>query len=205
MSSLARRSLRTTAAAAGIAALSVGIAGHAFAAPEAPALPGADGLGAAPAPAVPNADASALEAMLGTAQSGNVSELPQVFTFEGPTVNTAGPMPEFAELGLPFAPAAPEADLLQAPQLPAAGPEAPELAAPELPAAPAAPAAPNTDALGGMLGEDNQVTGPNMDPTSADKTNNVGALSQMDTAKMMAGMAQKAMSGESASKGNSIG
>ena len=60
MSSLARRSLRTTAAAVGIAALGVGLAGHALAAPELPALPGTDGLPAAPelpaAPGLPGTD-----------------------------------------------------------------------------------------------------------------------------------------------------
>ena len=55
MSSLARRSIRTTAAAAGLAALGVGLAGHAFAVPGAalpgaPAVPGADALGAVPEP-----------------------------------------------------------------------------------------------------------------------------------------------------------
>ena len=86
MSSLARRTVRTTAAVAGIAALGAGLAGNAAAAPatgaEAPeaasalqGLPSSVPLAALPgAPAVPS-----------------LTDLPMLFVFEGPTVNTAGP------------------------------------------------------------------------------------------------------------------
>jgi hypothetical protein len=87
MSSLARRTLRTTAAAAGIAALGTGLAGNAVAAPTAgpqPApgpLSGAQGLTSA----VPLAGLPSAPAVPG------LSQLPMLFVFEGPTVNTAGP------------------------------------------------------------------------------------------------------------------
>ena len=86
MSSLARRTVRTTAAVAGIAALGAGLAGNAVAAPAAGAeapeaasalqgLPSSVPLAALPgAPAVPS-----------------LTDLPMLFVFEGPTVNTAGP------------------------------------------------------------------------------------------------------------------
>jgi len=87
MSSLARRTLRTTAAAAGIAALGAGLAGNAMAAPavdtDAPSpdtastVPG--GLSSLPLAALPSA-----------AAVPNVSDLPMLFVFQGPTVKTAG-------------------------------------------------------------------------------------------------------------------
>lgn len=88
MSSHARRSLRTTAAAAGIAAIGVGIAAPAMAAPE--TSPVGDGTAAealAPAAAGPAAG------LLGKipALPNNVADLPMLFTFQGPTFNTAGP------------------------------------------------------------------------------------------------------------------
>jgi hypothetical protein len=90
MSILARRTLRTTAAAAGMAALgAAGMAGTAAAAPAAPSLPAPVG-----APEV----SSALPALPGVtpmvqlpAAPTSVSELPMLFVFEGPTINTAAP------------------------------------------------------------------------------------------------------------------
>lgn len=88
MSSLARRTLRTTAAAAGIAALGAGIAGNAVAAPAESAAPTPDAtsaLAAVPAglpTALPLTDLPSAQAM---------PALPMLFTFEGPTVNTSGP------------------------------------------------------------------------------------------------------------------
>ena len=86
MSSLARRTLRTTAAA-GIAALGAGLAGNAVAAPAvdsdaatpdtASTVPG--GLSSSPLAALPSA-----------AAVPNVSDLPMLFVFQGPTVKTAG-------------------------------------------------------------------------------------------------------------------
>jgi hypothetical protein len=204
MSSLARRSLRTAAAAAGIAAIGVGFAGHAIAAPEVPALPGADALGALALP-----DAGALPDVFGgvpAAPSTDMANLPQVFTFEGPTVNTATPalpqadLPQAPEAGLPDAPAAPGVqEAPAAPGLPAA---------PAAPAAPALPQTPGTEALAGIVNVDggmDQVSGPEVDPQSAMENNRVGAMPSLDTAKMFAEMAQKAMAGGSVTEGNSIG
>ena len=84
MSSLARRTLRTTAAAAGITALGAGIAGNAIAAPgESPAVTpeAASALAALPT-ALPVTDLPSAQAM---------PALPMLFKFEGPTVNTSGP------------------------------------------------------------------------------------------------------------------
>lgn len=69
MSSLVRRSLGTTAAAAGIAAVSVGLAGPAFAAPEFPLAPDAEGT-----PSLPSTDGVSV---------------PGVINFEMPSINTA--------------------------------------------------------------------------------------------------------------------
>jgi hypothetical protein len=79
MSSLARRSLRTTAAAAGIAAIGVSFAGPVLAA-ELPALPGADALGAP--------DLAALPEMLGglpAAPAAGLAQLPDLFSFQMPS------------------------------------------------------------------------------------------------------------------------
>src|SRR5689334_24964650 len=87
MSSLARRTLRTTAAAAGMAALGVGLAGNALAAPAdtpqapEPALPVLPAL-----PALPTAN---LLAKLPGVTSGQ--PLPKLFVFQVPKINTAGP------------------------------------------------------------------------------------------------------------------
>jgi hypothetical protein len=83
MSSLARRSLRTTAAVAGIAAASVGLAGPATAAPAEPERPGTDG--AAPAPA----DSGSPNLAGDLPPAPEAAELPMLFTFEGPSVYTA--------------------------------------------------------------------------------------------------------------------
>jgi hypothetical protein len=86
MSSLARRTLRTTAAAAGIAALGTGLAGSAVAAPAGPQP--------APGPAsAPSGLTSAvpLAGLPSSPSEPGLSDLPMLFVFEGPTVNTAGP------------------------------------------------------------------------------------------------------------------
>jgi hypothetical protein len=101
MSSLARRTLRTTAAAAGLAALGVGLAGNAVAAPAtddartpgpAPLVPALPPL-ATPLAELPNAPA--------------VPPLPMLFVFHAPNVNTAGPsgtgVPGLDQLALPAA------------------------------------------------------------------------------------------------------
>lgn len=88
MSSLARRTLRTTAAAAGIAALGAGLAGTAMAAPaaesEAPApetAPASQGLQSV----VP------LAGLPGTSAVPDLAELPAAFAFQGPALRTAEP------------------------------------------------------------------------------------------------------------------
>jgi hypothetical protein len=93
MSSLARRTLRATAAVAGIAAAGVGIAAPAFAAPAAPERPSTDE--AAPAP-----DTRATPNLIGGAPKApdQLSDLPQLFTIQGTTVHTA-------DRGLPQLPA----------------------------------------------------------------------------------------------------
>ncbi|TWF77477.1 hypothetical protein FHX44_113387 [Pseudonocardia hierapolitana] len=82
MRSLARRTLRATAAVAGIAA-GVGLAGPAFAAPAAPERPSTDE--AAPAPdaqPAPNVGG-------GLPKTSSLPDLPQLFTIQGTGVYTA--------------------------------------------------------------------------------------------------------------------
>jgi hypothetical protein len=164
MTSFARRSIRTTAAAAGIAALGVGFAGHAFAAPALPELPLPDGLDAPSLPVAP--DTSALPNVLGELPNpssdlpaGDLADLPPVFTFEGPTVYTASDMAELPTDSLPGVPALsdlpgtgalsvpslPEAGLPELPELPEAG--VPSLATAGLPELGALPELPATDGL----------------------------------------------------------
>lgn len=85
--SIGMRTLRTTVTAAGIAALGVGFAGSAVAAPQAPE-PGPEPASTLPAPA------SSPAVLLPDAQQ--LPPLPMLFVFEGPkvntpTINTAGP------------------------------------------------------------------------------------------------------------------
>lgn len=94
MSSFARRTLRTTAAAAGMAALGVGLAGNALAAPdEADRTPAP-----APSPALPVMGAVPVNNPLASLPRvpQNLGQLPMLFVFQGPTVNTAGPSPDAA-------------------------------------------------------------------------------------------------------------
>lgn len=82
MSRLARHGLRTTAAAAGLAALGAGIAAPALAAPEGPVQPAS--------PVAPAPDTAAVEEMLaglGDVGGADAAELPELFTFEMPTIN----------------------------------------------------------------------------------------------------------------------
>lgn len=171
MSSLARLTLRTTAAAAGIAAIGAGLAAPALAAPELPAAPSSDGPGSLPA-----APAAGMLGSLPAAPSA--SHLPTLVSFEMPKVSTAGP------------------------ELPSAGrlPAAP--AAPALPSAGKTPSLPRTDGITNVEGA-NHVNTPASDV--APGNNDAGALASMDTAKTMAGMAQKATSGDSMLQGNSFG
>jgi hypothetical protein len=88
MSSLARRTLRTTAAAAGIAALGAGFAGNAVAAPAVDTD--------TPAPETASAlqgltSAAPLAGLSNPPSVSNLSDLPMLFVFQGPTVRTAEP------------------------------------------------------------------------------------------------------------------
>jgi hypothetical protein len=93
MSSIARRSIRTTAAAAGIAALGLGFAGPALAAPSVPELPALDTT-AAPAvdTAVPGTEAFTRAA--DTAQTG-MPALPDAFAFQSPSAGPAAVDPSY--------------------------------------------------------------------------------------------------------------
>jgi hypothetical protein len=93
MSNLARRTLRTTAAAAGMAALGVGLAGNALAASSVPEPEQATG----PEPALPALPGLSTENPLASLPGVPAGPaLPMLFVFQGPTVhsptiNTAGP------------------------------------------------------------------------------------------------------------------
>jgi hypothetical protein len=94
MSSLARRSLRATAAVAGIAAAGVGLAGPAFAAPADPEQPSSTDE-AAPAP-----EAGSTPKLVGDMpKTSELPDLPQLFTIQGTGVYTA-------DRGLPELPTA---------------------------------------------------------------------------------------------------
>jgi hypothetical protein len=84
MSSLARRTLRATAALAGITVAGVGLAGPGLAAPAAPERPNADGV--APAP-----DAGSAPNILGDMHqpTPETADLPQLFTVEDTGVHTS--------------------------------------------------------------------------------------------------------------------
>lgn len=93
MSSLARRTLRTTAAAAGIAALGAGLAGTAMAAPAAGSEAPAPETAAAPQglqSVVPLAD------LPGTSAVPGLAELPAAFAFQGPALRAAEPSAQAA-------------------------------------------------------------------------------------------------------------
>lgn len=194
MSSLARRSLRTTAATAGIAALGLGLAGHAFAAPaapELPALPGADSLGGPDLPATP------------ALPSEEGFFMPGVANIEMPNVNTAAP-----ELPAGDAFAVPTAPEFAAP----AAPAAPELpgndALPALPGAdslPTAPGAPSTDGLD--MEFDVDPTGDAMAASSADgfQQNSDSALAALDMAQEFMALAQGAAADGPSTQDNEIG
>ena len=84
MSSLARRSLRATAAVAGIAAVGLGIVIPAFAAPA----PGPDGGNTAPTPPDGASTPNVVDE-LPKAPVVDLADPPPLFTFEVPSVHTA--------------------------------------------------------------------------------------------------------------------
>ena len=146
MSSFARRTIKTTAAAAGIAALGVGFAGQAFAAdtPELPTLPDVDAFGA-----LTDADLPDVLGSLPEAPTADLAALPDAFSFDAASFVTDGvdasalsdvsavELPSVPDdAALPELPALSEAGLPGLPELPALPVDLPEL--PELPAAPSA-------------------------------------------------------------------
>ncbi|WP_214369320.1 hypothetical protein [Pseudonocardia sp. H11422] len=189
MSSIARRSLRTTATAAGIAAIGVGLAGNAFAAPAvptAPELPAAPGTDALATP-----DAASAQDMLADLQSAAPSAeaagLPELFSFEMPNVETQT-APESTGVhtaGLPELPSAPSA------------PSAPELSTDQVPSNPA------TDAFG-QFGSADAAGQLQEGATDFAGSNNVGPAPSADTATMFAELAQQAANGTQIS-GHSVG
>lgn len=98
MSSLARRSIRTTAAAAGIAALGIGIAGPALAAPSVADLPALDPTSA---PAVDTAVPGMADfTKVADTAPASMAELPGAFAFEAPSLDTAS-VPSVESLSIP--------------------------------------------------------------------------------------------------------
>ena len=100
MSSLARRSLRTTAAVAGIAAAGLGLAAPAVAAPAPQADPSTD----TGAPSAPEAGSS--PNVLGELPSSDGPQLPKLASIEGPDIYTAsdpGGLPSDEDMPLPTA------------------------------------------------------------------------------------------------------
>jgi hypothetical protein len=178
MSSLARRTVRTTAAAAGIAALGAGLAGNAVAAPsadvDAPAPGAASALQGLPS-VVPLTELPSAPAV------PNLADLPMLFVFQGPTVNTAGP----ASTPAPSATQLPSVD-----QVPGSD------QVPGLGAVPTPDAAVPTAALDGAVnGVALPVSGPAADQPEADPAPSTpaqgGALSALDSAGLFEGLAQE--------------
>jgi len=152
MSSLARRTLRTSATLAGIAALGAGFAGQAFAA-DLPALPAAPEL-PTELPAAPDVTALDAPALPAAPALPDGVDVPGIITFESPNVtmeNTSdAPAPvdaNVAEGAGDEALAAPSTVPSSVPStLPTASHEAAATPAlPELPALPALPGAPEVN------------------------------------------------------------
>ncbi len=170
MSSIARRSIRTTAAAAGIAALGLGFAGPALAAPSVPELPALDTT-AAPAvdTAVPGAEA--LPQVAGAAPTG-MPALPDAFAFQAPSAGAAAIDPSYMST---FDPTSYMGSVDSA-SLPT------EMNAAAVPAAPSMSALPSTDGLATLNGTFN----------GASVNNDAPALPSLDTANAFTGLASQA-------------
>jgi hypothetical protein len=97
MSSIARRSIRTTAAAAGIAALGLGFAGPALAAPSVPELPTLDAASVPDAGTVPG-----LGAFTPAAET-SMPALPDAFSFQAPSTDAAQVDPSYMSVFDPTA------------------------------------------------------------------------------------------------------
>lgn len=193
MSSPARRSLRTTAAAAGIAALGLGFAGQALAAPALPAmpaLPGADGLGDAGLPAAP------------ALPSEDGFFMPGVANIEMPAITTAAP-----ELPAGDAFAVPTAPELAAPGAPNFA--SPEFAAPDLGGAESLPSVPEAPATDGMMDTDFDVEhGEDATaPTGSDATaqNTDSAMAGLDMASSVMELLQGAAADGPSTQDNELG
>lgn len=102
MSSTARRSIRTTAVAAGIAALGIGVAGPALAAPSAADVPELPALDVAGAPAVDTA-VPGMAAFTQATDTG-MPALPDAFAFDAPSLDSASVPTEMNAASLPAAP-----------------------------------------------------------------------------------------------------
>lgn len=178
MSSLVRRSLRTTAAAAGIAAVSVGLAGPALAVPALPEAPQAPENAQAPGTTeVPDAggvEAGQLMDDAPAAPEAPAEEfvVPGIVNFEMPTITTA-------------APALPAGDAFA------------------LPAAPAAPGNGMPDTEGVAEFEADPGEAPSTE--SFEGQNSVGAMQALDMASLAMEMAQSAAAGDSITEDQQIG
>jgi hypothetical protein len=170
MSSIARRSIRTTAAAAGIAALGLGFAGPALAAPSVPELPTLDTT-SAPAldTAVPGTQAFTQAAE--TAQT-DMPALPDAFAFQAPSGGAAAIDPSYMST---FDPTSYMGSLHSA-SLPT------EMNAAAMPSAPSMTALPSTDGLATLNGTFNGASVDNGSP----------ALPSLDTANAFTGLASQA-------------
>jgi hypothetical protein len=168
MSSLARRTLRTSAAAAGIAALGTGIAGNAGAAPAESTVPtpeAASALAALPTglpAALPLNDLPSAQGM---------PALPMLFVFQGRTVNTSGP----ARTSAPADTSAPGGVAAQA------GQASTEQRIPGSDQVPGIDAVPALDA----------VALPVSGHSAAQQARTVPALSALDSGGMFDGLAQQ--------------
>jgi hypothetical protein len=168
MSSLARRTLRTSAAAAGIAALGTGIAGNAGAAPAESTVPtpeAASALAALPTglpAALPLNDLPSAQGM---------PALPMLFVFEGRTVNTSGP----ARTSAPADTSAPGGVAAQAGQ------------ASTVQRIPGSDQVPGIDAVPAL----DAVALPVSGHSAAQQARTVPALSALDSGGMFDGLAQQ--------------
>jgi hypothetical protein len=179
MSSLARRTLRTTAAAAGIAALGAGLAGNAVAAPAIDSDVPAPEAGAA----LQGLTHTASLAELPNASSvPSLSDLPMLFVSQGPTVRTAAP----SDAAVPATPALPGVEQIpgseQVPGLDAV--PTPDTTVP----IGAAPSAPLDGALDGVA---LPAADRSEDEAVSSAPAQVGALSALDTAGIFGGLAQE--------------
>lgn len=210
MSTLARRSVRTTAAAAGIAALGIGFAGPALAAPSASSLPELPALDTMSAPAVDSA-VPGMDDFARAADTAHTSlpDLPGAFTFESPTVDadsvrassidpTANAPTDAAAVDpTSFAPS-----LSPSSVLPSFDPAAyvPSAGAASIPTEMTASELSVSDRIITMDG------GPSRVQTSPEaSSNDVAALPSLDSMSMFSDLAQQVAAGQSMTWNNDLG